>query len=65
MLKADGPELQRYREEVKTRLEARRAENPDSRKMLMLWYAMTGGEQNALTNRFLAPSESTDVQVLK
>ena len=48
MLKADGPELQRYRDEVKTRLEQLRAENPDSRKLLSARYAMTGGEQNAL-----------------
>ena len=48
MLKADGPELQRYRDEVKTRLEQLRTENPDSRKLLSARYAMTGGEQNAL-----------------
>ena len=48
MLKADGLELERYHQEVHTRLEQRKAENPYRRKTLQLRCAMTGGEQNEL-----------------
>ena len=48
MLKADGLELERYHQEVQTRLEQRKAENPDRRKTLHLRCAMAGGEQNEL-----------------